>query len=200
MKEHLEQLTMSQFVDMLCGNMSVLLDKHEIANPDKLPVIARSIIMEYRAVADPGGNSSYLRQAEDMAKAKLRVIIFTMCHNLTSFKQFGKAREVLVAYGMAASKWNDNKTEGVVKAKLEQARRELDNLNAENEKSKNQDVNIRAGFDTLTAILMAHFKFQIDPGTIRATLYANLVARYDREIKAQMAAMAKSKRRASFFR
>lgn len=195
MKEHLEQLTMSQFIDLLCGDMSVLLDKHEIVKPNKLPVITRSIIMEYRAVADPGGNSAYLMQAEDMVKAKLRVIIFTMCHNLVSFKQYGKAREVLVAYGLSASKWNDNKTDGVVKAKLEQARRELDTLNAENEKTKHQDANIRAGFDTLTATLMAHFKFQINTDTIKATLYANLVARYDREIKAQMAAMAKNKRR-----
>lgn len=195
MIERLEQLTMSQFVDMLCGDTSVLLDKHEVANPDKIAKVVRSIVMEYRAIANPSGNNAYLRHSEDLAKAKMRVVAFTVCSNLVAFKQYGKAREVLLSLGMSASKWNDNRVAGTVKAKLEQARRELDTLNTESEKSKERDKNIRAMFDTLTATLMAHFKFQIDPTTIRATLYANLVARYDREIKAQMATMAKSKHR-----
>lgn len=178
------------------GNTGVLLGRHEVAaNPDKVVNVVRSIVMEYRAIADPSGNDAYLRHAEDTAKAKMRVVVFTVCSNLVAFKQYGKAREILVSLGMSASKWNDSRVAGTVKAKLEQARRELDTLNAESEKSKEQDKNVRARFDTLTATLMAHFKFQIDPGTIRATLYANLVARYDREIKAQIAAMAKNKRR-----
>ena len=196
MIERLEQLTMSQFVDMLCGDTGVLLGRHEVAaNPDKVANVVRSIVMEYRAIADPSGSDAYLRHAEDAAKAKMRVVVFTVCSNLVAFKQHGKAREVLLSLGMPASKWNDSRVAGTVKAKLEQARRELDTLNAESEESKEREKNVRAQFDTLTATLMAHFKFQIDPGTIRATLYANLVARYDREIKAQMAAMAKNKLR-----
>ena len=195
MIERLEQLTMSQFVDMLCGDTGVLLGRHGAATPDKVANVVRSIVMEYRAIADPLGNDAYLRHAEDAAKAKMRVVIFTVCSNLVAFKQYGKAREVLLSLGLQASKWNDSRVAGTVKAKLEQARRGLETLNAESKKYKEQDKNVRARFDTLTATLMAHFKFQIDPGTIRATLYANLVARYDREIKAQMAAMAKNKRR-----
>lgn len=195
MIERLEQLTMSQFVDMLCGDTGVLLGRHGAANPDKITNVVRSIVMEYRAIADPSGSDAYLRHAEDAAKAKMRVVVFTVCSNLVAFKQHGKAREVLLSLGMPASKWNDSRVAGTVKAKLEQARRELDTLNAESEESKEREKNVRARFDTLTATLMAHFKFQIDPGTIRATLYANLVARYDREIKAQIAAMAKNKRR-----
>lgn len=46
---------------------------------------------------------------------------------------------------------------------------------------------------------MAHFKFQIDPATIKATLYANLVARHNREIKALMAALRKNEDYKAFF-
>ena len=55
MKERLEQLTLSQFVDLVCGDTSVLLGNHEIGNPNKLAAATRSIVLEYRAIADPGG-------------------------------------------------------------------------------------------------------------------------------------------------
>ncbi len=74
---------------------------------------------------------------------------------------------------------------------LAQSQRELQELEAENEKVNAEREKIRGHFDAQTATMMAHFKFQIDPDTIKATLYANLVARHNREIKAQMAAMRK---------
>ena len=64
-------------------------------------------------------------------------------------------------------------------------------METENEKLIAEREKIRAQFDAQTAAIMAHFKFQIDPATIKATLYANLVARHNREIKAQMAALKK---------
>ena len=40
-------------------------------------------------------------------------------------------------------------------------------------------------------IQMAHFKFQIDVSNMKATLYAHLVARFNREIKAHVEAFKK---------
>lgn len=74
---------------------------------------------------------------------------------------------------------------------LTEAQRELDDMETENEKLIAERDKIRAQFDALTAAIMAHFKFPIDPATIEATLYASLVARHNREIKAQMAAIKK---------
>jgi len=96
MKEKLEQLTLSQFVDLVCGDTGVLLGNNEIGNPNKLAVATRSIVLEYRAIADPGATGSYFKHVEDWIKAKMNVIIFTMCGNLVSLKQYGRAREVLV--------------------------------------------------------------------------------------------------------
>jgi hypothetical protein len=48
---------------------------------------------------------------------------------------------------------------------------------------------IRTRFDEQSAALMAYYKFQIDTDTIKATVYAHLVARYHKEMKAKIAAM-----------
>lgn len=191
MKENLEQLTLSQFVDLVCGDTSVLLTNHEVGNPNKLAVATRNIVLEYRSIADPGGTSSYFKHVEDWIKAKMNVIIFTMCNNLASLKQYGRAREVLVEYGMPASGWTDGRVDGTIQAKLAQSQRELEEIEVENEKVIAEREKIRAQFDAQTAAIMAHFRFQIDPATIKATLYANLVARHNREVKAQMAALKK---------
>lgn len=191
MKEKLEELTLSQFIDLVCGDTRVLLGKREIGNADKLAIATRNIVLEYRSIADPGGTGAYFKHIEDWLKAKINVIIFTMCSNLVSIKQYGRAREILIDYGLSASQWTDGRVEGTIQAKLTQSQRELEELEAANEKAIAEREKIRGQFDAQTASLMAHFKFQIDPTTIKATLYANLVARHNREVKAQMAAMKK---------
>lgn len=191
MKERLEQLTIAKFIDLICGDMNVLLGPHEIGNPNKLIVATRNIVLEYRAIADPGGTNSYFKHVEDWIKAKMNIIIFTMCDNLTALKQFGRVREVLVAYGLSASDWSDGRVNGTVQARLAQAKREVEDMESENEKIVSEQDKIRSQFDAQTATLMAHFKFQIDPNTIKASLYAHLVARHNREVKAQMAALKK---------
>lgn len=187
----LEQLTLSKFIDLVCGDASVLLEPHDVAGGIKLTVATRDIVFEYRAIADPGGMQSYFRHIEDWLKAKISVIIFTMCSNLTALNQYDRAREVMEAYGLSASGWTDNRVDGVIQAKLARAQRKLDELEAESEKMTAERDKIRAQFDSQTAALMAHFKFQIDPGSIKATLYANLVARHNREMKAQMSVLQK---------
>lgn len=191
MKERLEQLTIAKFIDLICGDMNVLLGSHEIGNPNKLIVATRNIVLEYRAIADPGGTNSYFKHVEDWIKAKMNIIIFTMCDNLTALKQFGRVREVLVAYGLSASDWSDGRVNGTVQSRLAQAKREVEDMESENEKIVSERDKIRSQFDAQTATLMAHFKFQIDPNTIKASLYAHLVARHNREVKAQMVAFKK---------
>lgn len=191
MKERLEQLTLSEFVELLCGDTGVLLDRKESAKAEELAMATRNIVLEYRSIADSAGTGSFYKHAEDWVKSRINMIIFTMCSNLVSLDQYGRAREVLVDYGLPAAKWTNARVKGIIQAKLAQAQREVAELEAENEQMNAERENIRGQFDALTASLMAHFKFQIDPATIKASLYANLVARYNREIKAQMAALNK---------
>ena len=193
MKEKLEQLTLAHFVDLLCGNMSVILTDKEDIDSDSIAIATRNIVLEYRAIADPGGTNSYFKYVEDWIKTKISIIIFTMCDNLAALKQYDRVREILDVYGISTSGWSDTRIEGTIKVKLSKAQRELEEIESETEKAVAERENIRSQFDTQTASLMAHFKFQIDPATIKATLYANLVARYNREVKALKAAMRNKK-------
>lgn len=194
----LEQLTLSQFVDLACGDTSVLIGTHEIINPHKLTLTVRDIMLEYRAIADPRGSNSYFIHIEEWIKARIDMMVFMMCNNLIGLGEFENVREVLESYGLPVSKFGESRIEGTVQSRLAQARREVDEFEKENDETKDEIKEIRAKFDVQTADLMAHYKFQIDPETIKAALYANLVARYHREVKAQLAALRKNEDKVEF--
>ena len=86
---------------------------------------------------------------------------------------------------------SDQRINAEVTSRLERAKRIVAKVEIK-EPTKESDVSIiRKSFDEQTAALMAHFKFQIDISTMKANLYAHLVSRFNREIKAQQAAMKK---------
>lgn len=188
---HLEHLTMSQFIDLACGDTGVLLSKREFVARKKAEKAARDIIYEYRLIADSIGARQYLAQKEKEAKARIAFSVFLICNNLVAACEHSRVREVMKEYGIDTSSMTDQRVTAEVKSRLERARRTI----AEIEKAKDTtdiDVSVlRASFDEQTASLMAHFKFQIDITKMKATLYAHLVARHDREIKAQLSAMKK---------
>lgn len=182
----LEQLTLSQFVNLLCGDYDILLGKHEIGMQDKLMETTRNIVLEYRTIADPGGTQAYFQNIDDMLKARLNIIIFTMCSNLLASGNSSDVREILTVCGVSNARLPDNKIEGIVHSLLAKSKRHLAEIEAENDKTHLEGSIIRSRYDLLTATLMSHFKFQIDPDTIKASIYANLVARYYSEMKAQI--------------
>lgn len=191
MIEKLEQLTVDQFIDLVCGKVNVILDKHEICTPDKIAIVARNIIIEYRDIADPCDFAGFIRNIEEWIKARMGVILWTMVSNIVMFKDYDKARAVLDMYGLPSSSWNEKRIEGEVKSRLAKSQRLLDEIEAEREKQTEDIDKIRSQFDGQTAALMAHFKFQIDTSTMRATIYAHLVARHNEEIKAMKKEMNK---------
>ena len=46
MIEKLEQLTVDQFIDLVCGNVNVVLGKHEVCSPEKIAITVRNIVIE----------------------------------------------------------------------------------------------------------------------------------------------------------
>ena len=169
----------------------VVLGKHEVCSPEKIAITVRNIIIEYHDIADPGDIAGFIRNIEEWIKARMRVILWTMVSNLVMFKDYDKARVVLDMYGLPSSLWNEKRIDGEVKSRLAKSQRLLEEVEAEREKQTEDIEKIRSLFDGQTAALMAHFKFQIDTSTMRATIYAHLVARNNDEIKAMKKAMKK---------
>ena len=54
MIDKLNQLTVDQFIDLVCGKVNVILCKHEVQSPEQIAITVRNIIIEYRDIADPG--------------------------------------------------------------------------------------------------------------------------------------------------
>lgn len=184
MKTTLQHLTVAQFVDILCGDLS-----HLNGHTDKVKA-ARDIVMEYRELTDGAGFKSYIMQNEELAKAKIEMIVFGMCANLCQLQRLDLVREVLDGAEIRYRSRNDTQLAAEVKMRFNKAKSTIEkNTGNTPDDAEMTPEQIRRGFDSQTAALMAHFKFQIDSETMKATLYAHLVARLHAEIKAQQAAL-----------
>lgn len=189
MIERLEQLSMSRFIDLACGDSSVLLEDGEKADAETLAEIRNSIVQEYREISDPTGNKSHIAFVEEIIKARIAVTVFSMCRNMLSIGAYDNVREVLDSCGISASSMSDARLAAEVSSRLARANRDLDALAAPKDADGIPAHELRNSFDAQTASLMSHFKFQIDVSSMKATLYAHLVSLFDRELKAQLAAL-----------
>ncbi len=188
MKRKLEDLTIGRFIDLLCGDTEAILESEE-ATELEIALAIRDIVYQYREIADEAGVKSYLARAEEYCKARIATMIFAICDNLIHLNEHKAVREVLIEYGINARSMSDQRLEAEVKSNIEKTKRLLADL--ENGNQETGDTDIRREFDSQTASLMTYFKFQIDTETMKATIYAHLVARYSREVKARNAAMKK---------
>lgn len=186
MKKKLESLTVDQFIELLCGNPEGLESENDFEALSKNSVIIRNIILEYRAITDPSGARRQLREMERVAKARLEVTLYTIVSNMIELKGHSRVREILIW----AERMDDARLEAEVQSRLARARRKVEESGQAGKDEPSSDE-IRRRFDEQTSALMAYFKFQIDTSTMKASLYAHLVARQGREIKARLAAMKK---------
>ncbi len=193
MIERLEQLTIGQFVDMICGDGSVLCSRHEVVSADKLHSVTRNIALEYEAITDSASVKSYLMQSEELVKAEITRVVLTICEQLAKVEYYDHIREVLSEMGINAKKMTDDRLIAEVSSRNARAKKTIDDITKEKGTGNPATSDVRRLFDEQTAALMAHFKFQIDTTTMKATIYAHLVARNKREIKAQIAAMKKTR-------
>lgn len=184
MKTKLSDFTVNEFIELMTGDFRII--------GEDGPTITRNIILEYREIVEPGGLRGFLYDGEEYSKAKSMVVFFTICNTLIELKFYDRVREILSEYGMSVERMSDSRLKAEMSGKLAKARNELEKLEAEKAELP-KDIDFRKDFDEQTAALMAHFKFQIDTATMKATLYAHLVARFHREIKAQQKAMEKMK-------
>lgn len=190
MIEKLEQLTVAQFIELVCGNINVLAEKNERISEAEASGIIHNMAFEYKQIADPAGAKSYISKAEELIKAKIEIKLFSICDNLGRMNEYGRIRDVLNEYGVNAASMDDRRIAIEIKSRMERAEKTISRIEEENNPGK-EPANIRGIFDEQTAALMAYFRFQIDITSMKATVYAHLIARHNREIKAKIAAVKK---------
>ena len=193
MKERLSQLTMREYIELMCGDDSILLEGENNVTPQQLSIIKRNIIFEYKQIADPPGIMSYLSDEDNKKKTTIEVLLFQMCDTLIRMKAFDESRDILNSYGLRTATMSENKLRETVKSRLNRAlsmqKRQISKRDEDSENLSPDDM--RKVFDKQTTHLMTYFKFQINVSEIGATIYANMVSQYTREIKEKMALLKK---------
>lgn len=193
MKTELSQLTVSEFISLMCGEHDVLLAVHEIVSPKKTEEVMRNIASAFKEISDPAGFKTFQNRMADYAKARLKRTLFTMCRNLIDIGHDNEVKEALMAYGINALKMDDNRLKTEVDMQLARAKKVMEGMKTEEDAVEQTPQQIRRHFDEMTASLMGHFKFQINTDVMKASEYALLIARMDREIKAQLTALRKKR-------
>lgn len=182
----LDTLTIGQFVDILCGDVKIL----RMGDPRQVSETVRTLVYAYRDIADPNGARAYLSDYEELTRAKTTETICLLCQILVGFGKFEEVKAIFADMGVDFSRMKDSRIAAELKGRLKKAENAVARLEAEMS-SPEREIDIRRSFDEQTAALMAHFKFQIDMNVMKATIYAHLVARFQREMKAQTEALKK---------
>lgn len=188
MIERLNQLPLYDFIELSCGNNSVLLLGDSNVTDAELKERASKLIIEYRKVADPVRVKALLVEREDLVKEKVKILLLRVCQNLLSLSCCDEVREVLAIMSYKSSHMTDEqvsvKVEELLRSVLFEQKRNED-LKTE-EKSENLlPEQIRASFDSEIAFLMTYFKMNIDVRSTNAAIYANIVHQADVEISAK---------------
>lgn len=197
-KVRLDELSLAQFIDVAAGEFSVLdaVCGSRLTDKERMKT-ARRLVEEYSRVTDPAGYKSSVIEKED--ESRLRATIFMLglleACLLTECPE-DDVREVLVkelGRGRAAKLRGEALTAYVTKEKRS-AEFRLERMNADRGTPPAQGEgvaeDIRRGFDSEIAFVMAYFKMGIDVAVIRASVYANLV----RQARAGAKELAKMKK------
>lgn len=186
MKTRLNELSLSQFICLVCGENTVLLDIGEDYDEEFLSNQASELIASYRQITDKANFCAWLLEQEEILKNKFKVQLFRICHVLLDYELYAEVRSLL---GMAGENV-DNVPDEELSSKMEQLlnfllfemRRNEDMKGNEDKKAHSFDE-IRAAFDEEIAFLMTYFKMPIDMNSVNAAIYANMVHQADMEIK-----------------
>ena len=179
MKTRLNQLSMAEFIDLHCGECSVLLENAEHISEEELRKRASDLIFEYRNIVDPVGVKKTLMEYEEKLKENTKIVFFQVCKKLVSMNAIDEVKEVLMMYGINLTSANDEKVSQRVEQELNTAfhTKERNDASRENDEEENLDTpdKIRASYDAEIACLMGFYKMSIDIRNISAAVYANLL-------------------------
>lgn len=180
MKTRLNQLTMAEFIDLHCGDSSVLLENGEHIQEEDLKKKTTDLIFEYRNIVDPVGVKSTLLEYEEVLRDNTKIVFFQVCKKLVSINAFDEVKEILMMYGINLTSATNEKVAQVVEQELKTAlhnkeRNDAIRENTEEDESLNTPDKIRASYDAEIASLMGFYKMSIDIHNLSAAVYANLV-------------------------
>lgn len=180
MIERLDQLTLQNLIDLSCGDRSVLLVCDE--KPDEADIMERAgkILDEYKSMASPNQAKMDMIEAEEMTKFRMKEKCLRICMALCSQDRPDMARNVMLELDVSAHLIDtDDKVRTRCKAMLDEVvyeikrHEELYHEKVTRKVTRMQDI--RKSWYSEIAFVMSMLKTSIDPATLNAAIYANLV-------------------------
>ena len=180
MIESLSDITMKDFISMLCGDTGVILEKGDEISPEELREAVNELTYKYRMIVSPSSARAGLMEIEDDVKLKSRFLLTNILRTMAAMGKEDKVRVLLADIGRPSVK--------DVFATLESMRAECEYLQKKSIDMKpgrtaRSPSEIRESFDAESAYLMTFFKMQINLSEISAGVYANMVHQAEEQIK-----------------
>ena len=193
MIKSLSKLTMRKYIELVCGDTSVLCGPHEIVPEAKLQKTRMRLIFDYARLSDDAGSKIFISDHAAKVKAKAELVMFQCLNNALALGAIDDVRGVLREYGIIRT-MDDTQVAAEVTRLMKRAKTNVKRYESENKDSDGSEPTpdeIRTQFDRQAASLMTYFKFQIDLDTITASQFACMIDQAHKQIKAQMAALSK---------
>lgn len=183
MKSRLNELSIAAFIELSCGDTSVLLGEGEETDSAVLEHLRTEMIAEYRSIINPAAMKSFLIEKEDETKLRAKILMFQICERLCFLRDYELARSVMLEYEPGYSLEGES-----MKKDIEKRLRDSEFMLKRISSSKEPYVppteqEIRASFDKELACIMTYFKMPIDTNLTNAAVYANIVNRAMEEMK-----------------
>ena len=176
MKTRLSDLTLAEFIDMECGDLTVLKDRHEIVTPEKLAKTRSEISHEFQSIASPSSFKSMLIDRDRKGKMRVKALFFGVLKSLIKIEAYSDVRDLLTKYGVDCRDRDDVWIEREVMAQLNSVTFELKRMGVEVQKEQQSTPDdIRKGYEGMVADLMIANKMSIDIYTIRASVFASMI-------------------------
>ena len=180
MIDRLDQLTLQNLIDLSCGDRSVLLVGDE--KPDEADIMERAvkILSEYKELASPNQAKKDMIEAEELTKMRMKDKCLRICLALCSQERHDMARDVLLELDVKPNLIDtDEKVQPRCKAMLADVEYEIKRIEELNEEDARKKVakpeDARKTWYSEIAFVMSMLKMSIDPASVNAAIYANLV-------------------------
>lgn len=192
MKEKLSDFTLAEFIDMECGDLNVLKEKHEIVTPEKLAKKRSELSHEFQSIASPSSFKSMLIDRDRKGKMRVKAMFFGVLKSLIKIDGFSDVRDLLTKYGVDCRERDDAWIEREVITQLNSVTFELKRMGVEiKEEGQSTPDEIRRRYEGMVADLMIANKMSIDIDSIRASVFASMIHKAN-EIAKELNAKIKS--------
>lgn len=189
MIERLNQLSLSQFIELSCGCNSVLLESGESIADALLKARASELMIEYKTIVNPSGIKALLVSKEEITKECVNILFLRICQALVALNAYDDVRDALAMLSVDLRTIPDEQVKLRVETMLHSAlflQKKNDEMRLSEKGENPTSDQIRSSFYAEIAFMMTYFKMNIDVHMINAAVYANIVHQADVDIRMKL--------------